>query len=542
MERRSADSANLCWKFPSLCCLFLMRFCQAGLFSAVVTACVIQSYQDIQQIPVNQAIAYLLISYSTQANQTSTEESTAALSNLALNLANQGSYACSIRVNIVWFLSLILSLTTVLVGIIALQWIREYNHYSDSSSAKRKLAVRNMRTVGLEKWKVPEIIAGLPLILQTAVILFFVGLIDFLLNISLVVAVPAIVVISIALLFIFGTIILPACQCFWAANADVPDGQISQCPYKSPQAWTFIRTLSQPLLRWHLIPIVLFPPAMVIAAVLPFGFFVVKILGFRTTSLSSFSHFFKRLMKNMMKAPLKNWDAFDSIFLKRRQQVVSKASHSANRSTFDSASTGALFDYDASMSIAHLLNEHIYDQSLARAAYDCFRQLPSSIITDEFLTPKDISRVWETHEQSLRISDIIPLAWSPSKTTLRQYENEILFLEHLFHSLEINSLPVLRARQLELFVRTLGHIFTDEQYAASQAADGGNNLNRAATVLAQTLRHTHLKGLLVPSSLADAKTIHMLPDDACRGKRVQRSTLFLCHLIDQPHFIRPRCQ
>lgn len=134
-----------------------MRFFQAGLFSAVVTACVIQSYQDIQQIPVNQAIAFLLISYSAQANQTSTEESMTVLSNLALNLANQGSYTSSIRVNIVWFLSLILSLTTVLVGIIALQWIREYSHYSDSSSAKRKLAIRNMRTDGLEKWKVPEI-------------------------------------------------------------------------------------------------------------------------------------------------------------------------------------------------------------------------------------------------------------------------------------------------------------------------------------------------------------------------------------------------
>lgn len=484
----------------------------------MVTACVIQAYQDIQQIPTNQAIALILINYGAQANQTFTNESMTVLSNLASNLATQGSYTSSIRVNVVWFLSLILSLTTVLVGIIALQWIREYNHYSDRSSAKRKLAIRNMRTDGLEKWKVPEIIAGLPLILQTAVILFFVGLIDFLLNISLVVAIPAIVVISIALLFIFGTIILPACQCFWITNSDIPDDQISQCPYKSPQAWTFIHTLSQPLLRWYIIPIVLFPPAMVIAILLPFGFLFAKVLGFQTTSLDSFSHFFKSFIKNMGKAPLAHWDAFDGIFLKRRQQVVSKATRAANQSTTVAESTGPLFDYDASMSIAHLLNEHIYDQSLARAAYDCFRQLPSSIITAEFLTPKDTSRVWKTHERSLRISDIIPPAWAPIKTSLRQHENEILFLEHLFHSLEISALPVLRARQLELFVRTLGHIFTDEQYAANHAADGVNN--RAAAMLSHALQrsHLHLKGLLVPSALADAKTVHMLPDDAARGE------------------------
>ncbi|KJA27566.1 hypothetical protein HYPSUDRAFT_104912, partial [Hypholoma sublateritium FD-334 SS-4] len=114
----------------------------AGLFSAVVTACVIQAYQDIQQIPTNQIIALILLNYGAQANQTATNESMAILANFASNLATHGSYTSSIRVNIVWFLSLILSLTTVLVGIIALQWIREYNHYSDSSSAKRKLAIR----------------------------------------------------------------------------------------------------------------------------------------------------------------------------------------------------------------------------------------------------------------------------------------------------------------------------------------------------------------------------------------------------------------
>ncbi|KAF9482267.1 hypothetical protein BDN70DRAFT_801991, partial [Pholiota conissans] len=159
-------------------------------------------------------------------------------------MAIQGPSGSAIRVNILWFLSLVLSLSTVLVGIVSLQWIREYQRYAGVSSTRRKLALRNMRTEGLERWLIPEILAGLPLLLQTALVLFFVGIIDFLVHLKIVVAIPVIVVIALTLLFILATIVLPAVQCFWTVNVRLPSekGRLpAQCPYKSAQSWIFFR-------------------------------------------------------------------------------------------------------------------------------------------------------------------------------------------------------------------------------------------------------------------------------------------------------------
>lgn len=81
---------------------------------------------------------------------------------------------------------------------------------------------------------------GLPLLLQAAVNLFFAGLVDFLVSLNLTVAIPVVVVIGLALAFLFGTTVLPTLQCFRASfswRSQVFD--MAQCPYKSPQAWAF---------------------------------------------------------------------------------------------------------------------------------------------------------------------------------------------------------------------------------------------------------------------------------------------------------------
>lgn len=56
----------------------------------------------------------------------------------------------SIRVNILWFISLILSLSTVLVGIVALQWVREHQRYTDGITSKECVAVYHMRAEALD--------------------------------------------------------------------------------------------------------------------------------------------------------------------------------------------------------------------------------------------------------------------------------------------------------------------------------------------------------------------------------------------------------
>ncbi|KAF9484109.1 hypothetical protein BDN70DRAFT_798383, partial [Pholiota conissans] len=146
----------------------------AGLFSAVVTAFVIESYKFLQPDP-NDTIVFLLSQIANSANSTSSSPIPVGGTVSTASFAQSPS---SVRINVCWFLSLILSLTTVLVGTIALQWLREHQSYPPFSP-KESLAILRMRTQSLKAWYVPQIFAGLPLLLQGALILFLAGLIDF---------------------------------------------------------------------------------------------------------------------------------------------------------------------------------------------------------------------------------------------------------------------------------------------------------------------------------------------------------------------------
>lgn len=81
----------------------------------------------------------------------------------------------ALRVNGLWFASLIVSLSTASFGMLVKSWLREYLAVSQVAPQLR-LRVRQYRYPGLQKWKVFEIAAALPLLLQVALGLFFVGL------------------------------------------------------------------------------------------------------------------------------------------------------------------------------------------------------------------------------------------------------------------------------------------------------------------------------------------------------------------------------
>lgn len=151
-----------------------------------------------------------------------------------------------VRVNIFLFISLILSLATVLIGIVSLQWLREHQAHTGSFTPQNTFAAVHMRSEALEKWRVPEVFSALPLILQSALILFFVGVIEFLLNIDTRVVIPVAIVIGLTLVFLLLTTMLPTLQAFilyhpyLKLNDEVP----VQCPYKSPQSRAFRRLIT----------------------------------------------------------------------------------------------------------------------------------------------------------------------------------------------------------------------------------------------------------------------------------------------------------
>ena len=148
---------------------------QAGLYSAVLTAFLIESYKNLQEDP-QQTMITLLRQISLQTNNYTivagrlisavTPEPTPTPFSAALT---------DIRVNVCWFSSLVLSLSSASFGMLLQQWLREYL-YIDRTVPQERLRIRYFRARGLEVWKLYEIASVLPLILQVSLLLFFVGL------------------------------------------------------------------------------------------------------------------------------------------------------------------------------------------------------------------------------------------------------------------------------------------------------------------------------------------------------------------------------
>lgn len=127
----------------------------------------------------------------------------------------------AVRVNTLWISSLVFSLAAASIGILMKQWLRDF--VSSSASAPRESArIRTYRHQGLRKWRIRHIIAFLPILLQIALTLFFVGLLDLLWSLNTTVAGVLTCFVSASLMFLVVTTILPS---IWPSS-----------PHRSPQA------------------------------------------------------------------------------------------------------------------------------------------------------------------------------------------------------------------------------------------------------------------------------------------------------------------
>jgi len=153
-----------------------------------------------------------------------------------------------IRVNILWFLSLIFSLTTVLIGIISLQWLRKHLHPHTDLEPQIAFSLHHLNVESVDRWYLPQIFTALPLLLQLALVLFLVGVIEFLWSLNSTVAIPIAVAVGLSLSFLLWTTVLPTMQALLLFLPRLPWGNIprSPCPYRSPQSWAFHRSV-QPL-------------------------------------------------------------------------------------------------------------------------------------------------------------------------------------------------------------------------------------------------------------------------------------------------------
>ncbi|KAK0477791.1 hypothetical protein IW261DRAFT_1608771 [Armillaria novae-zelandiae] len=162
----------------------------AGLFSAVATAFLIDFYK---WLPNTDSDAKFI---STQVQK---------------------------RINVYWFSGLSLALSSAFTGMLCKQWLRE----SDATG----------RTIG---WKVDWIISTIPLLLEAALVLLFIGVMELLWRLEKIVAIPFVVIGAFGVLFFLFTTLEPSIQYFWVVWRRSLAPLRSQCPYKLPKAWLLV--------------------------------------------------------------------------------------------------------------------------------------------------------------------------------------------------------------------------------------------------------------------------------------------------------------
>ncbi|KAK7693020.1 hypothetical protein QCA50_002585 [Cerrena zonata] len=190
----------------------------AGLFSAVITAFIIESYKTLQQQPED-TTNQILLQLSAQLASLTLSGSFVNSTIPAFTSPSFTPTRFSVLINTVWLLSLVFALITASVGILVKQWLHELMA-RDTQDPRQQVKIRFFREVGVQRWQVFEIAAALPLLLQLALLLFFVGLSAFLYDLNPVVTWIVTGVMIVWLIFYLFASIAPAFS--------------SQCPYKTP--------------------------------------------------------------------------------------------------------------------------------------------------------------------------------------------------------------------------------------------------------------------------------------------------------------------
>ncbi|PVF91610.1 hypothetical protein CPB86DRAFT_669648, partial [Serendipita vermifera] len=153
---------------------FLLVF--TAIFSSVLSAFVIESKQMLEQDPTSVMVDALIFFINNTANGTHTPYSPTSFSPPPF----------AVSVNCLFFASLSASIVTALASVVSLQWVAEYDAAvsRSGSSPQDRVKRRQFRYGGMEKWKMGEIIAFLPVLLYCSLVLFFAGLSQWMWNVN----------------------------------------------------------------------------------------------------------------------------------------------------------------------------------------------------------------------------------------------------------------------------------------------------------------------------------------------------------------------
>lgn len=196
------------------------------MFSAILTAFNVQSYQLLQPAPTLDPVLVALQQISAQLSSFSNNppfvNSTQPAYRQTDTLTPRAPRA-AVWLNALWFSSLILSLSSASVGIMVKQWLNEYCGGISPSTSRETARLRQYRLNNLIKWRVGAIVMSIPVLLQLALSLFLAGLLILLWTLHNSVAAVASTLVFLLAAFTIGTMLLPLAR--------------FGCAYLSPQTY-----------------------------------------------------------------------------------------------------------------------------------------------------------------------------------------------------------------------------------------------------------------------------------------------------------------
>ncbi|CAK5278484.1 unnamed protein product [Mycena citricolor] len=163
----------------------------AGLFSGVITTFIIDSYKTLNADPGSQTVVLLsqtVALLSQISNQLANMNNGTAVTNVLPPPTAFSPPVSSLICNALWFASLGLSLSSALVATLVKQWAQEYQHRTSMfSSPSVRARVYMYLYYGLRRFNMHAVVGIPPLLLHGALVLFFAGLVAFLVPINVII-------------------------------------------------------------------------------------------------------------------------------------------------------------------------------------------------------------------------------------------------------------------------------------------------------------------------------------------------------------------
>ncbi|RPD69457.1 hypothetical protein L226DRAFT_616851 [Lentinus tigrinus ALCF2SS1-7] len=196
----------------------------AGLFSAVLTAFNVQSYQSLQSAPTDSTVALLqrisaqLDSFSISNSFVNSTQRSRPVQDLTPPFHASSS---AVWINTLWFSSLVCSLASASIALMVKQWLHELS-VGVSGESRECARRRQYRLDGIIRWRIGTIVVIIPIVLQLALVLFLAGLVILLWTLHGTVGAITSSLVGILFIFQFTVTVLPSYN--W------------DCCYLSPQS------------------------------------------------------------------------------------------------------------------------------------------------------------------------------------------------------------------------------------------------------------------------------------------------------------------